>query len=78
MNTAKRHRIEFDLIEELEILGYKVWKFAPWHWRVSAPDSDIEVDVWPTTKKLMPRIGHWKSRHYKNLLKEIPAIIYKR
>lgn len=57
--------------EELEAYGYTVHSFTEWHWRVSNhPDYTLEVDVWPTTKKVMNR-QTWQTQKYKSLLDDI-------
>ncbi len=37
--------------EELLAYGFKIEKKQPWHWRISKPDYDIVLDVWPTVRK---------------------------
>ena len=50
-------------IEELLAQGYRVRYFKPWHLRISKTDYETEVDVWPTTGKLMV-VDSWKSERY--------------
>jgi len=38
--------------EEVRALGYEIYSFQPWHYRISHPDYETKVDVWPTTRKL--------------------------
>jgi len=60
-------------LEELDAYGYEVHKFLDYHWRVRHTDTDFEVDVWPTTKKVMDR-ETWKTEKYENLLEAIQRL----
>lgn len=61
-------------LPELIGYGYQVHEFKPWHWRISRrPDWKLEVDVWPTTKKMQNKdTGH--TFLYKDLFETIDRI----
>lgn len=51
--------------DELLAYGYQIHEFTPWHWRISRyPDWKLEIDLWPTSKKLMDR-EEWIVHQYR-------------
>ena len=62
-------------VEELRALGYTVIEHTLYHWRVEDEEGFVEVDVWPTKKKLMDRNAvNWYSVLYTDLVKAIQDI----
>lgn len=60
-------RVGSDLIN-LTIAGFKVYKFTPYHWRVSKKGSSKVCDVWPTARKYMPSGGRYTA-YYTDIVK---------
>lgn len=60
-------------IEELIAYGYTVKQFSPYHWRVSHPDYEMKIELWPTARKFAinrdGQIGY--SREYRDIIKEV-------
>ena len=54
MKSSTKNKINASVsdFEEVRALGYEIYSFQPWHYRVSHPDYETKVDVWPTTRKL--------------------------
>lgn len=69
---ANRQKAEREL-DEVRAYGYRIHKFSDVHWRVSHPDTDLEADIWPTTRKLMSR-ETWRPEKYASLLEAIQRI----
>lgn len=65
-------------LQELKAYGYKVEEFETWHWRISYPDSDMEVDVWPTSKKYWIKGSYQGSSEYKDLFETIHSLFFKK
>lgn len=76
MNKKRKQQNKEEAIkelEELDALGFHVVKYTDVHWRIFKDDYDLAVDVWPTTKKLMP-LDTYKSRKYEYLAEEVSAL----
>jgi hypothetical protein len=48
--------------------GFTVHRFSTVHWRVSNPDSDVQIDVWPSTKKMWHPAMYSSSKKYDYLV----------
>jgi len=74
MKQKTKHRIEASVpdFDEVRALGYEIHKFEPWHYRISHPDYETKVDVWPTTQKLWKCDSRYTDTY---LLGELPKKI---
>lgn len=41
---------------ELIGAGYHIHEYTPYHFRITKPDYDVHIDLWPTKRKMM-RVG---------------------
>lgn len=58
-------------VEELVAYGFNIEKLQNWHWRITKPDYEMIVDVWPTKNKLWV-VGTFSSASlYTNLFTAI-------
>jgi len=61
---------DFDTLSEI---GYQITKFSEYHYRIGLYGEPEwkQIDVWPTSRKLMRRDGEYKVEHYTNLVETI-------
>lgn len=59
--------------DELRALGYSIHEFQPWHYRISHEDYDIQVDVWPTSRKIWEVDSYKKASVYN--IGDLPRLI---
>lgn len=54
-------------LKRLEKMGYIIKQHTEWHWLVTRDDSDVAVDVWPSSMKFMQKGAH-SSGDYENII----------
>jgi uroporphyrinogen-III synthase len=58
-------------IEELQAYGFNIEKKLPYHWRITKPDYEQEVDIWTTSNKMWIVSSVEKAKKYENLLESL-------
>lgn len=59
------------MVEELIAYGFNIEKKLPYHWRITKPDYEQEVDIWTTSNKMWLVSSIEKANKYDDLLEEL-------
>lgn len=75
--TINKINAESDNREELIAYGCRIQELKPWHWRITRPDYDVAIDVWPTAHKVWIVGSNRKAEIYSNMFEKVMEIFDK-
>jgi len=60
--TKKKYHINLSDFKTLKEMGYTVYKFEFWHYRIGKEGEELVLDIFPTTRTFCRKLGDHISK----------------